>query len=239
MMQPWQTSVNFGEEVIDDVWARVDRCHKDATKQPRDEPCKFCGNICTTWKKLTVHLAKHMEQITMPVLGLVEQKRVATDSGLPQFGYSSTPSLPTMPTKPMADLPIFLCDEPVDMDMEAPEIAVNGVASSMMHSYPPTMAAFQNLNAQVSTFTSPPESYAGSSYPPPSTASRSRAASFNDSLSPSRQGTTFPPAGMSSTAMQFDNQQGFFTGPGFIPGEGLSNGYLTPTSSSAQYGYQS
>jgi hypothetical protein len=235
IMQPWQTSTGFGEEAIDDVWARVDQCHKDATKQPRDEPCKFCGNICTSWKKLTVHLAKHMEQIAMPVLSLVEQKRVATDAALLPPGFSSTPTLSNMTMKPMADLPIFLCDEPVDIDVDAPGIAVNGVASDMMHTYPQPMTGYQNLNAQVSTFSTSPESYGGSSYPPPSIGSRSRAASFNDSLTTSRQGTTFPPAGMPSTSMQFDNQDTFFTTTGYMPGDALNNGYLTPTSASGQY----
>lgn len=58
----------------EDVWALVDRCRKDAAKQPRDESCKFCGNIYNSWKKLTVHLAKHMEQISMPILPLIDQK---------------------------------------------------------------------------------------------------------------------------------------------------------------------
>lgn len=58
----------------------VEECHHDTTKQPKDEPCRFCGNICNTWKKLTVHLAKHMEQVAMPVLGLVEQKHLSADT---------------------------------------------------------------------------------------------------------------------------------------------------------------
>ena len=49
--------------------------HKTASK-PSDEPCSFCGIICKTWKKLTVHLARHMEQISMPVLDLVRQAYV-------------------------------------------------------------------------------------------------------------------------------------------------------------------
>lgn len=58
----------------------VESCHRVTTKQPKEEPCRFCGNICTTWKKLTVHLAKHMEQISMPILPLVEQKHMSADT---------------------------------------------------------------------------------------------------------------------------------------------------------------
>jgi hypothetical protein len=66
--------------ITDDIWTIVERCHHDTTKQPKDEPCRFCGNICNSWKKLTVHLAKHMEQISMPVLPLVDQKQLNADS---------------------------------------------------------------------------------------------------------------------------------------------------------------
>jgi hypothetical protein len=64
----------------EDIWTIVERCRRDTTKQPKDEPCRFCGNICTSWKKLTVHLAKHMEQISMPILPLVDQKQLNSDS---------------------------------------------------------------------------------------------------------------------------------------------------------------
>jgi len=51
----------------------VNSCRHDTTKKPSDEPCRFCGTLCSTWKKLTVHLAKHMEHISMPILTLVDQ----------------------------------------------------------------------------------------------------------------------------------------------------------------------
>ena len=65
---------------IDQVWKLVDECRHDTTKNPKDEPCKFCGNICNSWKKLTVHLAKHMEQISMPILGIVRQMEVSPET---------------------------------------------------------------------------------------------------------------------------------------------------------------
>ena len=238
-LQVW-TSLGFSEEGIDDVWALVDRCHKDATKQPKDEPCKFCGNICSSWKKLTVHLAKHMEQISMPVLALVDQKRVTASLGLLAGQYSAPPlSIPL--TKPLGDLPTFMCDEPMEMEIDARELAVNGVASSVMQSYPSSTSAFQaQVTSQASIYGSPSESYAGSSYPPPSVSSRSRAASFNG------QGTTYPPAAFTGRSMQsasptpvYDNQQIFFQpGAPFLAADGMSNAYLTPTSATpANTGY--
>ncbi|KAH0545045.1 hypothetical protein FGG08_000816 [Glutinoglossum americanum] len=77
----WQAAngvidVDPHQEEIDRVWQLVEECHHDTHKQPREEPCRFCGNICSSWKKLTVHLARHMEQISLPVLALVEQKNI-------------------------------------------------------------------------------------------------------------------------------------------------------------------
>jgi len=67
-------SLDPAQDEVDKVWALVEDCRHDTKKLPREEACKFCGNVCNSWKKLTVHLAKHMEQISMPVLRLVEQQ---------------------------------------------------------------------------------------------------------------------------------------------------------------------
>lgn len=71
----WRARIH--EQEIEEVWRLVESCRHDTTKKPKDEACKFCGNVCNSWKKLTVHLAKHMEQIAMPVLDLVKQKEVS------------------------------------------------------------------------------------------------------------------------------------------------------------------
>ena len=68
------------EDGIDKVWKLVDECKHETPKNPKDEACKFCGNICNSWKKLTVHLAKHMEQISMPVLEIVRLKEVTAET---------------------------------------------------------------------------------------------------------------------------------------------------------------
>ncbi|KAI9694345.1 MAG: hypothetical protein M1820_008993 [Bogoriella megaspora] len=65
-----------------DIWSLIDACRQDTAKRAEDEPCCFCGNICSSWKKLTVHLAKHLEQISLPILGLLEQNRVGADKSL-------------------------------------------------------------------------------------------------------------------------------------------------------------
>ncbi|KAI9809031.1 MAG: hypothetical protein M1825_002320 [Sarcosagium campestre] len=65
---------------VDLVWQLVEECKNETTKKPRDEPCRFCGNVANTWKKLTVHLARHMEQISLPVLALVEKRDVTVNT---------------------------------------------------------------------------------------------------------------------------------------------------------------
>ncbi|KAK4695483.1 hypothetical protein P7C71_g2275, partial [Lecanoromycetidae sp. Uapishka_2] len=65
---------------VDQVWKLVEECRHETPKNPKDEACKFCGNVCNSWKKLTVHLAKHMEQISMPVLGVVKQREVTPET---------------------------------------------------------------------------------------------------------------------------------------------------------------
>ncbi|GAB1310419.1 C2H2 finger domain-containing protein [Madurella fahalii] len=61
---------------IDPTWAKVEQCHEETTALPQDEPCRFCGKTFPTWKKLTVHLAKHMESISLPILRLVAKKEL-------------------------------------------------------------------------------------------------------------------------------------------------------------------
>ena len=64
----------------DPVWRRVEDCRNETSKGPRDEPCKFCGNVCSSWKKLSSHLAKHMEDIAFPIWKKVLQKEVTPDT---------------------------------------------------------------------------------------------------------------------------------------------------------------
>ncbi|KAL8940352.1 MAG: hypothetical protein Q9211_002318 [Gyalolechia sp. 1 TL-2023] len=65
---------------LDPVWRLVDECRHETTKNPKEEPCNFCGNICNSWKKLTVHLARHMEQISMPVLAIAQAREVSPET---------------------------------------------------------------------------------------------------------------------------------------------------------------
>ncbi|KAJ9660819.1 hypothetical protein H2198_002358 [Neophaeococcomyces mojaviensis] len=69
-------ATNFNQEERD-FWDLVDACRHEGANDSKSEPCKFCGNVCASWKKLSVHVGKHMEEIAMPVWELA-QKRVVT-----------------------------------------------------------------------------------------------------------------------------------------------------------------
>ncbi|KAI1980554.1 hypothetical protein LOZ51_004072 [Ophidiomyces ophidiicola] len=74
---------------VEKVWEMVESCRHVTTKQPTEEACRFCGNVCNTWKKLTVHMAKHMEQAAMPILNLVDQRTVGLNTGMSSIDDST------------------------------------------------------------------------------------------------------------------------------------------------------
>ncbi|KAG6169012.1 hypothetical protein E4U11_004862 [Claviceps purpurea] len=61
-----------GAGMLEPAWQKVEQCHVETSVRPQDEPCRFCGDVFPTWKKLTVHLGKHMERIALSVLRAVE-----------------------------------------------------------------------------------------------------------------------------------------------------------------------
>ncbi|KAG5975617.1 hypothetical protein E4U58_000399 [Claviceps cyperi] len=61
-----------GAGMLEPAWQKVEQCHVETRARPQDEPCRFCGDVFLTWKKLTVHLGKHMERIALSVLRAVE-----------------------------------------------------------------------------------------------------------------------------------------------------------------------
>lgn len=63
-----------------EFWNLVDECRHEGATDAKSEPCKFCGNVCASWKKLSVHVGKHMEQIAMPVLDLAQKRNVTKDT---------------------------------------------------------------------------------------------------------------------------------------------------------------
>jgi len=59
-----------------EFWDRVDSCYHRSKATLTEEPCRFCGSVASSWKKLGVHVFKHMRQIAMPLLELVLERDV-------------------------------------------------------------------------------------------------------------------------------------------------------------------
>ncbi|OTB12633.1 hypothetical protein K445DRAFT_14503 [Daldinia sp. EC12] len=78
----------------DRTWSKVESCHVDTLDKPSNEPCRFCRKTFPTWKKLTVHLAKHMEHISLPVLEVVARKELDADTIISPVQDPPRPSFP-------------------------------------------------------------------------------------------------------------------------------------------------
>ncbi|KAL9117332.1 MAG: hypothetical protein Q9187_006132 [Circinaria calcarea] len=64
---------------VDEITKLLATCRERTSNKPQNEPCKFCGNVCHSWKQLAVHHATHMQQISTPILKLVRQKDVTVE----------------------------------------------------------------------------------------------------------------------------------------------------------------
>ncbi|KAI1493752.1 hypothetical protein F5X96DRAFT_686728 [Biscogniauxia mediterranea] len=114
---------------VDRTWQKVEQCHAETTKLPTDEPCRFCGKTFPTWKKLTVHLAKHMEQISLPVLKLVAIKDLDADTVISPvqdppsrtFGIPPTPVIKQDPHVYSPQEPQMATANPSPMDYHNPQ----------------------------------------------------------------------------------------------------------------------
>ncbi|KAJ5092190.1 Zinc finger C2H2 [Penicillium alfredii] len=90
------------------LWRMIDTCRLETEQTPRREPCRFYGQVCGSWKKLTVHFGKNMEQLALPVLELAKQS--VASSGMhvnpvdPASG-SSAESHPSLATPYQQDAP--------------------------------------------------------------------------------------------------------------------------------------
>ncbi|KAF2674589.1 hypothetical protein BT63DRAFT_14841 [Microthyrium microscopicum] len=183
------------EEVNDYVGRLVEDCRKDSDKTPSSEPCRFCGNTCTSFKKLTVHLAKHMEQIAMPIIPLVEQHPGARDTSSTTNARTATAyqmaSMPTHPSMlPTTASAFMYSEEPGEMDV-MPTISINAPPPQLTYPFP--NATLLDVDAYSNQFQT------GTSYPPAVMTPRSRGSSINEQQQYSlgqQHEATYPPANM-------------------------------------------
>ena len=88
------TIEGLGKE--DSVWTLVEECREEEPKSPKDEPCKFCGTVCNSWKKLSNHLAKHMEDVAFPVWKVILQTDVSGCSVRSPMSSAAPPPQPVV-----------------------------------------------------------------------------------------------------------------------------------------------
>ena len=104
-----ESSENRASALDDLTLLQAEKCRQERNITPRYEPCRFCGRRYNTWERLTDHLAKHMEEISLPILSLVKESILSSQApnasfmGYPRAisGYSSYQSIGTM-TGPLA-----------------------------------------------------------------------------------------------------------------------------------------
>lgn len=89
----------------DPTWQKVEKCHVETPSRPQDEACRFCNKTFPTWKKLTVHLAKHMEHISLPVLRLVSARDLHEDTVISPV--QEPPPRNFLPTPVKQEAPVF------------------------------------------------------------------------------------------------------------------------------------
>ncbi|CAF9922499.1 MAG: hypothetical protein GOMPHAMPRED_002582 [Gomphillus americanus] len=89
------------------VASLVVRCRHETRKQATDEPCRLCGRTYNTFKRLTADSAKHMEDLSLPVLELVRLKEVTAETIIspieakpPQLKTQSSPFTPSANVSP-------------------------------------------------------------------------------------------------------------------------------------------
>lgn len=133
----------------------VDKCHHETTQRAEEEPCRFCGYLCNSWKKLTVHLAKHMEQISLPVLTLLDQSKPSANSdgaysGIKVETNSLSPGNVNQGLSSSSNLPLAPEHHEND-DFSAAFVGPNTTSGGA--TYPP--ATLQNYPMEMNTVTHP------------------------------------------------------------------------------------
>jgi len=125
----------------------------DTPTRPQEEPCKFCGKTFPTWKKLTVHLAKHMEQISLPVLRLVAAKAQEIDADTIISPVQDPPPRPMIPLTTNQNAPMVHYSPNPEQQMQ--HGAQQGVYPNQTHFMYPVLPTQQQQQFQQQYMASP------------------------------------------------------------------------------------
>jgi hypothetical protein len=148
---------NLKEEIAD-LWRQVDECRHVTSERPENEPCRFCGNISKEWRKLMVHLARHMEQIALPVLHLVEEHHSSANLYQTTTATTTTTTAPSISVYSSADSHAAIANNHL-AGIAEPAI-IDDSRGQVQHMMP-----YQQLSPSINVELSP----SGTTYPPAST----------------------------------------------------------------------
>ena len=160
------------EQDLERLWQMVEECRHETDQGPQSEPCRFCGNVCSEWRKLSVHLGKHLEQLAMPVLRL-SKSSAPIPGPVPvnnPVGRSAAP-LASYPTHETSLQPQYatrntsISLNPLDYSISGTELSMEPESISDSLDYP--YMGFQGLHpgqAQAQTQSHP--LHQNSTYPP-------------------------------------------------------------------------
>jgi hypothetical protein len=161
------------EQELERLWQMVEECRHETDQAPQSEPCRFCGNVCSEWRKLSVHLGKHLEQLALPVLRLSKSSgSIPAPVPVPvnnPVGRSAVP-LASYPTHETSLQPQYATRNtstplnPLDYSISGTELSMEPESITETLDYP--YLGFQGLHpAQVEAQTHP--LHQNSTYPPP------------------------------------------------------------------------
>lgn len=143
---------------VDPAWDMLERCHHETPDKPQSEPCKFCGKMFNSWKKLMVHNAKHMEKISLPVLQLVDAANVDANTIISPIDQISTPITPVRGPKMESVSPFMMDNLPSHVSPMIPQFSppyLPTTTSSTMYGMPATIPQTINYN-QTTIYSNPP-----------------------------------------------------------------------------------
>lgn len=113
---PKQKTKAAVNDTTEPYFMMLDNGHHETENRPQDELCKFCGMSFTTWRELTVHLAKHMEDISLPIIVLVDAANVDADTLVSPVQRIDSHVLPT-PSPSLSD----------DLGNDGPSVPDSGI----------------------------------------------------------------------------------------------------------------
>ena len=128
---------------MDPAWEMLERCHHETPIKPQSEPCKFCGKTFSAWKKLMVHHAKHMEQISLPILRSVEVANVDANTIISPIDQNPTPVTPIGGPKMEPYSPYLIDNVPSHTSPMVPQF------TSPSYIPPTTSPAMYGTSAQI------------------------------------------------------------------------------------------